>query len=129
MEKKIILLDTSILIEYFRKTDKSKSQLFKLSANNQYTLAVSAITKFEIYNGINKQQEEFWNLFFNSIIVLPFEAETALIASAIDADLKRKRKQIAIPDLFIAATAVQANCKIATHNKKHFERIEKLKLV
>ena len=62
MERKIILLDTSILIEYFRKTNKSKSLLFKLSEQKAYSFAVSAITQFEIYTGSNKTQQEFWKV-------------------------------------------------------------------
>ncbi len=129
MERKIILLDTSILIEYFRKTNKSKSLLFKLSEQKAYSFAVSAITQFEIYTGSNKTQQEFWNQFFESVTLLPFDSETAVIAANLNAELKRKRKQIAIPDLFIAATAIQSDLKIATHNQKHFARIDALKLV
>ncbi|GAA4461482.1 hypothetical protein GCM10023189_37000 [Nibrella saemangeumensis] len=43
--------------------------------------------------------------------------------------LKKKRKQIDLADLFIAATAVAHNLPIATLNKKHFERIDILQLV
>jgi predicted nucleic acid-binding protein len=37
--------------------------------------------------------------------------------------LKRDRKQIDIPDLFIAASALSNNIKLATLNSKHFSRI------
>jgi predicted nucleic acid-binding protein len=129
MEKEIVLLDTSILIEYFRKTDKSNSYLYKLSESDQYKFAVSSITKFEIYVGSNEKQNKFWDSFFESLTILPFDGDTALFAVDLNSELKRKRKQIAIPDLFIAATAVQANLKIATHNRKHFERISALELI
>ena len=43
--------------------------------------------------------------------------------------LKRKRKQIAIADLFIASTAIAYDLPIATLNKKHFERIDELQIV
>ncbi|WP_205569540.1 type II toxin-antitoxin system VapC family toxin [Arachidicoccus soli] len=47
----------------------------------------------------------------------------------INATLKKKRKQIDIADLFIAATAVIHNLSIATLNKKHFERIDELLVI
>lgn len=50
-------------------------------------------------------------------------------AANIDAVLKKKRKQIAIPDLFIAATAIHYNIPLVTLNKKHFDRVDKIQLV
>jgi len=129
MEKELILLDTSVLIEYFRKTDKSNSLLFTLSEKDQFKFSISSVTTFEIYLGSDKKQRKFWDDFFGMIQVLPFDIATALIAADLDAELKRKRKQIAVPDLFIAATTVQTNLKIATHNKKHFGRIASLQLI
>jgi predicted nucleic acid-binding protein len=129
MEKEIVLLDTSLLIEYFRKTDKSNSFLYALSESGHYKFAVSSITKFEIYVGSNQQQQKFWDTFFGSLRILPFDGTTAIIAADLNTELKNKRKQIAMPDLFIAATAIQANLKMATQNKKHFERITALELI
>jgi tRNA(fMet)-specific endonuclease VapC len=43
--------------------------------------------------------------------------------------LKRKRKQIDIADLFIAATAVTNKMSLATLNRKHFDRIDTLTLI
>ena len=128
MENEIVLLDTSILIDYYRKKDKSKSVLFTLS--NKYSIfAVSSITQFEIYIGAKNEQIDFWDAFFQEITVLPFNSETSVIAVKIDLDLKSKRKQISIPDLFIAASALSNNLPCATLNKKHFERIADLVLV
>lgn len=46
MATKTALLDSTILIDYFRKKNKSKSTLYKLSAN--YNYCISSITVFEI---------------------------------------------------------------------------------
>jgi len=48
MENKIVLVDTSILIDLFRKTDKSNSALIAL-VRNGYTYSISAVTEYEIY--------------------------------------------------------------------------------
>lgn len=50
MEKKIVMVDTSILIDYFRKTDKTKSEWIQL-VRQGYSFAISSITKYEIYTG------------------------------------------------------------------------------
>ena len=47
----------------------------------------------------------------------------------INAELKKKRKQIGMADLFIAATAMANNLPLVTLNKKHFDRIVGLTLI
>jgi len=128
VENEVILLDTSILIEYYRKKDKSKSTLFCLT-NADSKFAVSAITLFEIYTGANHEQLIFWNDFFQEITIIPFDSEVAIKAADINKELKQIRKQIDAPDLFIAATAIKHNLPCATLNKKHFERVANLKLM
>lgn len=51
MDRQIICLDTSVLVEYFRKKDKSKSFFIELTF--KYKFAISVITKLEILNGSN----------------------------------------------------------------------------
>ena len=127
MESNIILLDTSILIDYYRKKDKSKTLLFHL-AQTWPLFAVSAVTHFEIYIGALNEQKDFWDRFFLEVTILPFNAETSALAVSIDKELKKERKQIAIPDLFIAATALSNNLPCATLNRRHFSRIKNLQL-
>ena len=59
MADKIILADTSVLIDYFRKTDKANSILITLF-DQGYDFAISAITHFEIYSGATSAQLPFW---------------------------------------------------------------------
>lgn len=128
MAEEIILLDTSVLIDYFRKKDKSKSFLYIL-AKNYNLFGISSITEFEIYTGSGEQQINYWDNFFKEIIIYPFDSETSRIAALLNKELKPKRNQIDIPDLFIAATAIKNTLVIATLNKKHFEKIKGLKLL
>jgi predicted nucleic acid-binding protein len=59
------------------------------------------------------------------IEVLPFDKDSVKQAVIINKQLKQKRKQIDMADLFIAATAIANNLAFATLNRKHFERIER----
>lgn len=128
MADKIILVETSILIDLFRKTDKNNSALISL-VRQGYTYCISAITEYEIYTGAALGQIEFWGNFLQKTEVLPFNKAVAKFAVDINRELKRKRKLIAVPDLFIAATALANNLPFATLNKKHFDRIDKLNII
>ena len=128
MADKVILVDTSILIDYYRKTDKSNTIWMGL-VKQGYEFVISAITKYELYSGATESQLTFWNDVLQIISVIPFDSSCVDTAVTINQQLKRKRKQIAIADLFIAATAVTIGLPVATLNKKHFERVDELIIV
>ncbi|MFT4204865.1 MAG: type II toxin-antitoxin system VapC family toxin [Chitinophagaceae bacterium] len=128
MENNIILVDTSILIDLFRKTDKENAFLVTL-VKQGYSYCISAVTEYEIYRGALLGQVAFWDNLLQKVQVLPFGKTTARIAVDINADLKHKRKQIAIADLFIAATTIEHHLSLATLNRKHFERIDNISLL
>jgi tRNA(fMet)-specific endonuclease VapC len=87
------------------------------------------VTEYEIYRGALLGQIAFWDNLLQKVEVLPFDKVASRIAVDINTELKRKRKQIEIADLFIAATAVANGLKLATLNKKHFDRIEAITLM
>jgi len=127
MADKIIMVDTSILIDFYRKTDKANSVWVAL-VKQGYSFTISTITKYEIYSGATQSQLNFWNSILKAVNVLPFDEASVNKAVDINASLKQKRKQIDLADLFIAATAVNHNLLFATLNKKHFDRVEGLKI-
>ena len=128
MADRIIMVDTSILIDFYRKTDKSRSVWLSL-VRQGYEFTISTITKYEIYAGATFNQLEYWNQVLERIKVIPFDEEAVMTAVEINAGLKRLRKQIDLADLFIAATAVTQNIPLATLNMKHFDRIERLNVI
>ena len=128
MENRLICLDTSVLIDYYRKKDKSKILFFKLT--ERYSLfAVSAITAYELYLGNSEEQNLFWDNFFSQITVLSFDAKAARKAVDIYKQLKTKNKLIEVPDILIAGTVMRFNLPLATLNRRHFERISDLEIV
>ncbi len=128
MENQIIMVDTSILIDYFRKKDKSKTRLFTLAQKFEI-LCISSITEFEIYTGAKGEQMNFWKMMLSNFIIFPFDGDAVSAAIKIQDKLKKLRKAIDKPDLFIAATAVARELAFDTLNQKHFENIEDLKLL
>lgn len=128
MADKIILADTPILIDYFRKTDKSNSVLISLF-DQGYNFAISFISHYEIYSGTTSSQLPFWQNLLHHTKVLALNQSVAQTAVDINTELKKKRKQIEIVDIFIAATAITYDLLFATLNKKHFDRIDRLNII
>ena len=128
MANKIILVDTSILIDYYRKTIKANAAWVTLIEKG-YEFSISVITKYELYSGATQSQIAFWDSILASISIISFDESCVDTAVQINAVLKQKRKQIDLADLFIAATAMASNLPIATLNKKHFDRIDGLSIV
>lgn len=122
------MIDTTLLIDYFRKTDKSKSRLFQLS--HQFDqIVISAVTEFEVYIGATPTQLNFWIELLSEVLVLPFDSNAAHIAVEIQGDLKKLSKTIEKADLFIAATSVANGLTLDTLNRKHFDKIKRLTLL
>jgi predicted nucleic acid-binding protein len=128
MEREIICLDTSVLIDYFRKKIKENYFFYKL-AESRFDFVTTAITTFEIYRGITSEQKLFWDELFNVIKVAQFDEQSSRITADLFQLLHHQNKLIAIPDLFIASIALRNNYKLATLNRKDFERIESLQIL
>lgn len=127
MESRLICLDTSVFIDYFRKKNKESTLLFQL-ADQRKTFLTTSITKFEVLRGATKAQQFFWETIFGRIDVLPFDDESANIAADIFQKLKSQNKLIGIPDLLIASVAIQHQLPLATLNTREFEKVNDLKL-
>lgn len=128
MGKEVVCLDTSVLIDYFRKKNKSNSYLFKL-LDTHSNFAITSITAFEILRGSTESQVSFWTELFKNFEIYEFDFESAKLASEIDQRLKKKGRQLAIPDLFIASIAIKHDVSLATLNKKDFEKIDLVRFV
>ncbi|HEX8459934.1 MAG TPA: type II toxin-antitoxin system VapC family toxin [Segetibacter sp.] len=123
MENKIIFLDTSVLIDFYRKQQKQNSYLFQLT-DLYKVFAISVITEYEILIGSNNVQDSFWVSFFEKVTILPFTSSVNNEAVKIYRQLKTENKLIAIPDILIAATAISNNLALATLNTKHFKGLK-----
>ena len=124
----MILLDTSILIDYFRKSKKENTifQKISLAYNDIY---ISQITYFEILRGSNSTQSEFWLDIFENLILIDFDKNCAEKAVKIYKELKLSNQLIDTADLLIGATAMAFNLSLATCNTKDFKRIKRLDIL
>ncbi len=128
MEHRRILIDTSIIIEYIRKHEKSKTLFWQLLQRSD--CLISTVTEFELYSGI-KHDEDVARMdkLLSFVEILDFDSYQAQKAAEIFRALKRQNKLIEYRDIFIAASALSANLPLATLNHKHFKRIEGLTLI
>lgn len=128
MGNKRILIDTSVIINFLRSKEKSKTSFWKLI--NEYECCVSSVTVFELYAGAtDRAKMNDINKILSFFKIIGFTNETAILASNIYKELRSKNKLIEFRDIFVAATAIKENISISTKNKKHFQRVKNLSIL
>ena len=136
---KIILADTTFLIDTLRKKDDVKQFLIKNSSEILYTTEINV---FETYLGLyaNKFLEKKPSLLesrkihieelFSKFQILPFERKAAMESAKILGSLIRKGKKIEFRDGLIAGIAISNGIKkILTKNTDHFSRIKNIDII
>jgi tRNA(fMet)-specific endonuclease VapC len=123
-----MVIDTGIFIEHLRAKDKLHTTLYLIPENME--LSISAVSLYELFMGAaTREKEDDLNSITEDINVLPFTNNVAIKAAQIYHLLKKQNKLIEFRDIFIAATCIVNELPLLTFNKKHFNRIEGLKLV
>lgn len=127
MEARKLVIDSTLFIEHLRAKDKSATTLSQLS--EETVLFVSAVTLFELFTGASTEEKKRdVHILTDDLTVIPFDKETAFEAVAIYRMLRSQNKMLEFRDLFIAASAIRHNLELKTLNRKHFERIDNLRL-
>ena len=122
-----ILMDTSVVIDHLRKTNKITTFFRQIS--EQHTLYISTVSKFELDIGVTAQSRVFFDNIYEDLILLPFTDSCVNCAVEIYHKLKKQNQLIGMADLLIASTAIARDLSLATLNIKHFSRIDGLKLL
>jgi predicted nucleic acid-binding protein len=124
MDRQRILIDTSVLIDHLRRQNKERSAYFQ--AAQQFDCSVSVITEFEFRVGATQANQDFVSALLDLTPILSFDSACVHAAASIYRDLRAVNRLIALPDLFIAATAVAYDLPLLTLNRTHFERVSAL---
>lgn len=125
------LLDSSIVIDFLRKANKSNSVFVRLfDPINQPLLYISVITRFEVEVGLksDNQKAQYQDL-LDRVIVLPVDETTITQAVTVHRYLKSINRLIEFEDLLIAATALRYQLPVATLNLDHFRRVPYLQVM
>jgi len=136
---KIILVDTTFLIDALRKKNDVKKFLLNNSSETLYTTEINV---FETYLGLyaNKILEKTPSLLetrklnleelLSKFQILPFNREATIESAKILGNLIRKGQKIEFRDGLIAGIAISNGIKkILTKNTDHFIRIEKIETI
>ncbi|OGE32986.1 hypothetical protein A3C59_02725 [Candidatus Daviesbacteria bacterium RIFCSPHIGHO2_02_FULL_36_13] len=122
-----ILIDTSIIIDFLRQKDKSKTLLY-FFGQHQYQIYISIITHAESYAGRSvwerKEAMEILEKLLSNFKILPLEEAISKKAGQINAIYHNME----IVDAIIAQTAISHKLELATLNIKDFEKIKGIKL-
>ena len=128
-----VILDTSVLIEAERR--EPEIQQFAESREEE-VFGLSVISVTELLHGVHRANSTTRRLkrsaYVEKVIELfpiyNFEISIARIYAELWSDLSKRGIQIGSHDLIIGSTALSLGFSVATYNKRHFERIEGLKI-
>jgi len=122
-----MVIDTSIFIQHFRASDKTKTRYWNLP--NGSALYVSAVTAYELYIGApTAQKRKDVHRLLDPVTLLSFDSKAAEEAALIYQALRPRNQLIDHRDIMIAATAIAYELPLLTLNVKHFSRIPGLAL-
>jgi tRNA(fMet)-specific endonuclease VapC len=122
------LLDTNIVSVWARQT--SPRLLIKLLATPPADLCISVLVEHELRFGFaltpGTRAEELTLRLLEALPSVPFGSAEAQRAAYLRCKLARAGKPIGPYDLLIAATALEYQLTIVTHNVREFRRVEGL---
>lgn len=126
------LADTNI-IGYFTRQQNIALQQRVEHALRAHALAISVVTRAEIRYGqallnANDKRHATIDLLLDATPTLAWTTQAADLYGTINAQLRKSGLPIGDLDVMIAAHALSENLILVTHNTKHFERIEGLKM-
>lgn len=122
MDKKI-LVDTGIIIKAYRGNTTIYKQLLSIKEK----FSISVVAAFELLNGAqNIRQLASTKKELKAYTILHFDDKVSLLALQLFSKYSISRN-LQIPDLLIAATALHHNLQLFTDNKKHYNFIKGLK--
>lgn len=123
----LVIIDTDILIDVSRNTDKSIHYLELLEKS--HSLAISSITQMELIVGCrNKQELAVLDRFLKRFQIIDLNSSISNIATDLLGQY-RLSHGLLIPDALIASTALHLNRDLATKNQRDYRFIENLKLL
>lgn len=125
------VLDTNILIYYFKGQGQVAQNLATVSAQDIY---ISTIVLFELQVGIAKSTSPAKRIqqlqqLLSQVNLVPFTEDAALAAATIRAQLEQQGQSIGSLDVLIAGTALALQATLVTHNVREFSRIAGLSIV
>jgi tRNA(fMet)-specific endonuclease VapC len=123
----VIIADTDVLVDFLRgRGVAAKRVALELETRS---FGTTAITAFELRSGAHtSKQREGIDTLLDAMTLFPFGPEEARIAADLRQGLERQGQAIGMADYMIAAVCIANDGVLLTRNRKHFERVEGLRL-
>ena len=128
------LIDTSVLIAMERGELDLEARLESDPDAEDEELAIAAISASELLHGVHRLKagvrrarvETLVEALLSRLPVIPFDLACARAHAIMSADLRARGQAIGAHDLLIAATAVAADYRVATRDRRSFPKIRDL---
>ena len=130
----MICLDTNAAIALLERVGSPVHARLKSALRSGETVVVSSVVVFELANGAARSGRPDANarrigeFLAGEIPVLSLDADDAVEAGRIRADLRRAGTPIGPYDILIAGQARRRNAVLVTANNREFERVAGLRL-
>ena len=112
------LVDTNIVIDFLRRRTYAQGLLRRWA--DEGSLAVSALTHFEVYRGIREGEEDVTGALLDGLLTIDVNVPIARLAGRMLGRLRSNGVTVGVVDAVIAATAVGANVPLLTNNVSHY---------
>ena len=118
--------DTDVLIDFLAGVEPVASRVAEEVGKG---LATTAVSRFELRAGARSaRQEQAVTVLLEALAVLPLDSSSADRAVAVRRKLEKGGIGIGMADSLIAGIALAHGATLLTRNRRHFERVEGLKL-
>ena len=126
-----VIVDTNI-VSYIYKKD-TRAELYKPHLAN-LILVISFMTlaelkRWTLENNWGEKRQQHFAEFLKDFLVINSDESLCDVWAKIMSDAKKKGKPIETADAWVASVAIMFDIPLVTHNRKHFENIENLKII
>ena len=124
------LVDTDWVVHYL---NGRQDIVARLDVLKHQGLGLSTVALGELYEGVYysrdaEEDERGLQAFLHGVTLVSLDEETAKIFGRQRGKLRAGGLLIGDSDIWIAATALQYNLTLLTNNRRHFERVEGLRI-
>ena len=125
------LLDTDWAISYLNRVPRTMSRMDEIRAEG---ISISIVSVAELYEGVLNsnnpvRDENLMTEFLGQYPVLSLDVPICRIFGVERARLRSTGTLIPDMDLLIGATALRHNLALLTNNRRHFERLQGLRII
>jgi tRNA(fMet)-specific endonuclease VapC len=124
----LIIADTDVLIDYLAGIQPLAKRVADYIRADR--VQITCINCFELLSGARGgKRGDGVRRFVASIAVLPLDRNSAAQAALLRQQLEERGESIGMADSLIAGIAIDNDMELLTRNRKHFEKVEGLRLL